>query len=55
LFFEGIAIINALLAAIGILIITAIGVFYYKEKLNKLQYLGIALVIGGVLLVQYYK
>jgi multidrug transporter EmrE-like cation transporter len=55
LFFEGIAIINALLAALGILAITAIGVLYYKEKLNKLQLIGIGLVIVGVVLIQYYK
>ncbi len=55
LFFEGIAIINALLATLGIIIVTTIGVLYYKEKLKNFQYIGIGLVIAGIIFIQYYK
>ncbi|MFA6305408.1 MAG: SMR family transporter [Candidatus Gracilibacteria bacterium] len=49
--YEGIAITNILWIAISVILVTIVGYFFFKETITLLQFLGIALITAGLVLV----
>ncbi len=45
----------AIWAGLGIVLITAIGVVYFGERLDAPAYLGLALIIGGVAVINLFS
>jgi multidrug transporter EmrE-like cation transporter len=49
----GMAFTNALWSALSVMATTTVGVLFYKERLHLHDYLAIALIGGGVLILRY--
>lgn len=49
------AIANAIWSSLTIILTTAITIFYFKDKLNTMELLGISFVILGILLLGAYN
>lgn len=49
----GMAFTNALWSALSVMATTTVGVLYFKEKMHTHDYLAIAMIGGGVLILKY--
>ncbi len=49
--YEGVAITNILWISISVILITLVGYFFFKENITTLQFIGIALITTGLVLV----
>jgi len=49
--YEGAAITNVLWVAISVLLVTVVGYFVFKEVITPLQFMGMALVLVGLILI----
>lgn len=53
--YEGLAIVNILWTSISVILVTISGYFIFKEHITPLQFLGIALTIIGLVLIEIKK
>ncbi|MCK9186138.1 SMR family transporter [Candidatus Gracilibacteria bacterium] len=51
--YEGMAVANILWIAISVILITFVGYFFFKENISIIQFLGIALIMTGLVLVNW--
>ncbi|MDP2643100.1 MAG: SMR family transporter [Candidatus Peregrinibacteria bacterium] len=49
--YEGVAITNILWIAISVILVTIVGYFFFKETISVLQFIGIALIMIGLVLI----
>lgn len=49
--YEGMAITNIIWMALSTLLITSVGYFFFRETITVLQFIGIATIIAGLVLV----
>lgn len=50
--YKGVGIVNALWSSISIVLMLAIGYFYFNERLAAMEWVGVICIIVGVLLTQ---
>ncbi|MFA5842948.1 MAG: SMR family transporter [Candidatus Gracilibacteria bacterium] len=51
--FEGMAITNILWVALSTILVTLVGYFYFKETISLLQWIGIGVILIGLILVSW--
>lgn len=49
--YKGVGIVNALWSGLSIILMITIGLLFFKEKIGKREWLGIILIISGLLLI----
>ena len=53
--YEGLAIVNIIWVAISTILVTIIGYYFFKEPIALRQFIGIAVILIGLIIVQWPK
>ncbi len=51
--YKGMGLVNVLWSGLSVLVIVSTGMLFFNEKITRLDWLGIALIIGGMVAVLY--
>jgi len=51
--YEGVAIVNILWVALSTILVTIVGYYFFKEPIALRQFIGIAIIIVGLIIVEY--